>query len=80
MNNKQEAILKYMMLNCPPPFDFIYFLEDDINLVFYYGNKTKLNIPNNYQKTPIREINSTCFAANDDITKVKIPEGITAIY
>lgn len=80
MNNRQKAILKYMMLNNPPPFDFIYFLEDDINLILYYGSKAKLNIPNNYKKDNITEINSTCFNVNDDIQSIKIPEGITAIY
>lgn len=80
MNIRQKLMLKYMMLNSSFPFDFIYLSEDTVNLLLYIGESKNVKVPKKYDGTPIVEINSTCFAANDDIEKVKIANGITAIY
>ena len=80
MNNRKEAILKYMMLNCPPPFDYIYLTEDSIKLISYYGKSKRLKVPEEYEKTLIKEITPSCYCANEKLIEVKIPEGIEAIY
>ena len=81
MNNRQKKILAYMMLNCPPPFDFLYKTDNgEIDLIYYYGNSKNIRIPNNYKSTPITTIDPSCFAANKNIKSATIAEGIEAIY
>lgn len=79
MNWQQKKILEYMMLG-QQSFDYIYSLEDSIELISYYGNSKRIKIPQEYKKTLIKEIAPSCYCTNEKIVEVKIPEGIEAIY
>ena len=81
MNNRQKKILAYMMLNCQPPFDFLYKTDNgEIDLIYYYGNSKNIRIPNNYNNVPIAAIDISCFFNNKNLESVTIAEGIKAIY
>lgn len=79
MNWQQKKILEYMMLG-QQSFDYIYSLEDSIELIFYYGNARKIRVPQEYKKVLIKEITPSCYMTNEKIIEVKILEGIEAIY
>lgn len=80
MNNREKMILKYMMLNRMPPFEYRYFNEDGvIDLIFYFGDKSKVNVPKSYKKTPIKKIRNSCYCYNEKINEAIIQEGIEVI-
>lgn len=79
MNWQQKKILEYMMLG-QQSFDYIYSLEDSIELISYYGNSKKIKVPKRYRGALIKEIAPSCYCINEKIVEAKIPEGIEAIY
>lgn len=82
MNNRQRKIRTYMMLDAQASsFDFLYKTDnEEIDLIYYYGNSKNVKIPNNYESIPITTIDPSCFAANKNIKNATIAEGIEAIY
>lgn len=82
MNNRQKAILRFMMnVNSKLPFEYYYSEENgNINLIYYYGNRTAVKVPNKKEKSFVKSLDAACFNSNQQITKVIIPNGIEAIY
>lgn len=81
MNSRQQKILFYMNnIHIKSSFDFYYSDGNEIDLIYYYGNKNKIKIPNLYNGMKIKSIESSCFNSNQEITDLVIAEGIEAIY
>lgn len=81
MDIREKQILKYYMAsNNAIPFEFIFDGEDSLNLILNYGTEKKVIVPKKHEGVPVTEISPTCFMANDDIERVTIQNGITAIY
>ena len=82
MNSRQKAILRFMMnINSKLPFDYYYSEENrNINLVYYYGNRIVVKVPNKKENSFVKSLDAACFNANQKITKVIIFNGIEAIY
>lgn len=82
MNNRQRKIRTYMMPDAQASsFDFLYKADnEEIDLIYYYGNSKNVKIPNNYESIPITAIDISCFFSNNNIENVTIAEGIQTIY
>lgn len=82
MNGREKAILRFMMnINGKLPFEYYYSEENgNINLVYYYGNKAVVKVPNKRENSFVKSLDAACFNANQKITKVVISNGIESIY
>lgn len=82
MNSRQKAILRFMMsVNSKAPFDYYYSEENEnINLIYYYGDKTTLRVLSRKGSSSVSSLDTACFNANQHITRVVISNGIEAIY
>jgi len=82
MNNRQRKIRTYMMPDAQTSsFDFLYKADnEEIDLIYYYGNSKNVKIPNNYESIPITAIDISCFFSNNNIESITIAEGIQTIY